>query len=232
MALRKTKGNMYTWVTHTHSHLGGECPHECTYCYMDNPRFGRHPRYSGEIRVIEKEFSVDYGKGKTIFIENTNDLFAESIHTGYIIEVLMHCLKFPDNIYVFQTKNPCRYADQTIRAYMPENCIYGVTIETNRYTPSKAPPVLERAEWMAQVKGRKFVTVEPVLDFDLMPLVDLIKMCEPEFVNIGADSKGHNLPEPSMGLVMQLVDELKLINIDVREKNNLARLVINKWQML
>ena len=72
MPLTKTKGNNYEWITHAHSHLGGRCVHECSYCYVDNPRFGRPERYKGELRLIEKEFSVNYGSGKTIFMENVN----------------------------------------------------------------------------------------------------------------------------------------------------------------
>jgi hypothetical protein len=33
MPLKKSEGNMYPWVTHTHSHLAGACPHECK-CYV------------------------------------------------------------------------------------------------------------------------------------------------------------------------------------------------------
>ncbi len=68
MPLKKSSGNMYPWVTHTHNHLGGECPHRCSYCYVDNPRFGRPARYTGPVRVIPDEFKVRYGTGRTIFI--------------------------------------------------------------------------------------------------------------------------------------------------------------------
>lgn len=32
MSLKKSKGNMYDWVSHTHSHLSGKCGHQCGYC--------------------------------------------------------------------------------------------------------------------------------------------------------------------------------------------------------
>ena len=34
MSLRKNKkgSNMYEWVSHMHSFLGGECQHKCRYC--------------------------------------------------------------------------------------------------------------------------------------------------------------------------------------------------------
>jgi hypothetical protein len=43
-------------------------------------------------------------------------------------------------------------------------------------------------------------------------------------VNVGADSKGHGLPEPSFKKVMQLVERLTAAGIEVRNKRNLERL--------
>jgi len=76
MPLQKSKGNMYPWVSNCHSHLGGECEHHCVYCYVEHSKFGRPEKYKGILRLIEEEFSVKYGSGKTIFMEHCNDLFA------------------------------------------------------------------------------------------------------------------------------------------------------------
>jgi DNA repair photolyase len=54
MSLKKSTGNMYPWVTHTHCHLGGQCPHKCVYCYVDNFPYGRPEKYKGALRLIEK----------------------------------------------------------------------------------------------------------------------------------------------------------------------------------
>ena len=35
MPLVKSTGNMYSWVDCMHTHLGGECPHKCSYCYAN-----------------------------------------------------------------------------------------------------------------------------------------------------------------------------------------------------
>lgn len=224
MSLKKSQGNMYPWVTHTHAHLGGECPHKCKYCYVDNPRFGRPEKYKGELRLIEPEFAVKYGEGKTIFIENCNDLFAVDVPQHFINKVIAHCLKWPDNTYVFQTKNPARYL--TMDALFPDNSIFGATIETNRDIADigKAPRPKERMAAMVKLQGRKFVTVEPILKFDLDELSDWIKQIAPEFVNIGADSKNHGLPEPTIEEVDSLIEVLKGWNIEIREKHNLGRL--------
>lgn len=230
MPLNKTKGNMYSWVTHTHSHLGGECPHKCSYCYVDNPRWGRPARYTGELRLIENEFKVNYGTGKTIFVEHCNDLFAEDVPIKFIYKIFGHCFQYPDNIYVFQTKNPIRYSKIALNLIIG-NSILGTTIESNRYFPQmkNTPMPFERMRAMERIKEfKKFVTIEPVMDFDVAVLEDWIIKINPEFVNIGADSKGHKLPEPPIEKVHALIDRLQKANIEIREKNNLDRLKAEK----
>ncbi|MDD5589223.1 MAG: DUF5131 family protein [Candidatus Nanoarchaeia archaeon] len=222
MPLKKSTGNMYTWVTHTHTHLGGECQHKCVYCYVDNPRWGRPMRYQGPIRLIEKELNVDYGSGKTIFIENCNDLFASDVPDEFIIKILNHCYKYPANIYVFQSKNPARM----LKYELPKGSIIGTTIETNRDIKnlSEAPSPFERMIAMKGTNKIKFLTVEPVLDFDVDILAKWIDNIKPKFLNLGADSKGHNLSEPSYEKIMALTEELKKYGIELREKHNLQRL--------
>lgn len=227
MGLVKSRGQMYPWVSHCHSHLAGECPHSCSYCYVDNPRFGRPERYKGPLRLIEKELSVKYGTGKTIFVEHCNDLFAETVPTDFVHLVLEHCWKFPENEYVFQSKNPARFLPfLELGLLFPPKIILGTTIESNRWNPyiSMAPPPLERMMAMEKVQGRKFLTIEPVLDFDVEILADWIHRINPEFLNLGADSKGHNLPEPSVEKIIALVVELEKYGIELREKHNLQRL--------
>jgi protein gp37 len=225
MPLTKTKGNNYNWITNSHNHLAGECQHMCRYCYVDNPRFGRPERYKGELRLVEKEFSVKYGIGKTIFIENMNDLFADNVSIEFIDRVLAHCREWPNNTYVFQTKNPMRYVSVPLENW-PQNKLIGATIETNRdiVTISKAPPAEERAYAMKLIAGRKFLTIEPIMAFDLSVMVNWIIKIKPEFVNIGADSKRNKLDEPSWAEVQALIKAIKDNGIEVREKSNLERL--------
>jgi DNA repair photolyase len=227
MGLKKSTGNMYPWVTHTHTHLGGECPHKCVYCYVDNPRSGRPARYRGPLRLIEEEFAVNYGNGKTIFIENCNDLWAREVPHEFILRVLAHCKTWPDNTFVFQTKNTFRYSD--FFEHIPANSVLGVTIETNRNIPDigKAPSPSERLTGMLLVTRapfKKFITIEPVLDFDVEILAEWINRIHPDFLNLGADSKDHGLPEPTVEKIFALVDKLKTYGIELREKHNLQRL--------
>lgn len=213
------------WITDTHTHLGGECPHKCVYCYVDSFRH-RVPKYQGELRMIEKELLVNYGKGKTIFIEHCNDLFASNVCGDYIDKILAHCRKYPNNNYVFQTKNPARYKASYTRLLFPQNSLYGVTIETNRYYADMgtAPKPYERYVYMKLLEGKKFVTIEPILDFNLCTLAEWMRQIQPDFINIGADSKGHKLPEPSMEKIQALIDKLTEYGIEVKEKPGLERL--------
>ena len=233
MPLKKSAGNMYPWVTHQHTHLGGECPHRCIYCYVDNPRFGRAPRYTGELRLIEEEFNVNYGSGKTIFIEHMNDLFAEAVPDEFIKRIMEHCCKWPENEYVFQTKNPARFfRNERYEGKpgwkFPPKFVLGTTVETNENIQgiSVAPPPEARIDAMINLpKGTKtFITIEPVLDFDPYTLARWISLTKPFFVNLGADSKDRGLPEPTVEKVMALVGLLKDFGIDLKEKHNLQRL--------
>jgi len=235
MALKKNKtgSNMYPWVTHMHEHLGGECPHKCKYCYVDHPVSGRPSKYCGPLSLFEHEFEVCYGgfkDTKTIFIEYMNDLFANAVSEAWINRIIAHCCVWPENTYVFQTKNPSRYLNY-LDKFLP-NSILGTTIETNRIIEgiSEAPTPESRWLSMRHVSSRMptnfklFVTIEPVLAFDVKTLASWIGDIHPHFLNLGADSKSHNLPEPTVKDVMDLVEELKQYGVELREKHNLARL--------
>ncbi len=232
MSVKKSAGNMYPWVTHTHSHLAGVCPHGCSYCYVQamGQRFpSMKARATGPLRLLEAEFSVQYGEGRTIFVEHLNDLFAEAVPAEFIERILEHCRAWPENTYVFQTKNPERYWE--FMEKIPAGSLLGTTIETNRPLPKDirgdAPQPLARWSDMMELPARfgRFVTVEPILDFTVVTLVCWLIELGPDFVNIGADSKGHGLPEPSPEKIRALLAKLKSVGIDVRVKDNLHRLL-------
>jgi len=157
-----------------------------------------------------------------------NDLFASDVGDGVIMRVLEHCLKFPKNVYVFQTKNPERYDTFIRRNLIPGGSILGTTIETNRDMSgvSKAPSAIERYKAMKALKFRKFVTVEPILQFDFKEFSTWLGEIKPEFLNIGADSKGNNLVEPTYSEIVKLTDTLrKKYGIKIIEKHNMQRLI-------
>ena len=72
---------------------------------------------------------------------------------------------------------------------------------------------------------RTFITIEPIMDFDVPVIGQWLMEIRPEFINIGADSKRHGLPEPSADKIMALIDVLNAAGIEIREKHNLERLL-------
>ena len=210
--LNKQKGNMYGFVTHTWNVIKGKCPHDCSYCYMKE-----FPQ--GALRFDEKELKTDLGEGNFIFVGSSCDMFADDVKGQWILKVLDHCKRYPKNTYLFQTKKP-----KNMKRYIevfPENTIFGTTIESNRdYKVSKAS-IPDR--FFISFFPRRMITIEPIMDFDLEMFVALIKGLEPEFVNIGADSKEHNLPEPSWEKCASLIRELEKFT-KVNLKYNLDRL--------
>jgi protein gp37 len=196
---------------------------------VDNPRFGRPSKYTGELRLLEDEFRISYGAGRTIFVDHMNDLWSEAIPPDWIMLVMKHCRNYPENMYVFQTKNPVRYL--LFEDVLPKNHIIGFTLETNReellQKHTHAPTGVSRVAAMARLAiGHKtFMTMEPIMDFDLDVMGFILDKIRPDFVNIGADSKGHDLEEPSGDKIRQLVSLLFEKGIELREKHNLGRLL-------
>lgn len=214
MGLNIQKGNMYGFVTHTWNTVKGECPHACTYCYMH--RFKQNP-----IRFDERELRTDLGRGNKIFVGSSCDMWAHSIPNDWIRRTLEHCAKF-DNEYVFQTKNP-----ENIRRILPHNSTVIVTIESNRFygdIMQNSPSIEERLKHTQLIRHKLMVTVEPILDFDLLKFLQLLIDTGASQINIGADSGHNNLPEPSYDKLNALITGL-LQWTDVFIKPNLNRLL-------
>ena len=217
--LNKQTGNMYAWITHTWNPIKGNCPHACSYCYMK--------RWDvGELRLDPKELKTNLKSENVIFIGSGTDAFCEQVPGDWIERVLSHCQGF-DNRYLFQSKNPARFKE-FIGSY-PENTILGTTLETDHLLDgvSSAPGILERVDAMRELSGAGFVTmltIEPVIDFDPVAFLDLLRDCNPAWVNIGADSKRNRLPEPSSKKVEQLLSGIKSFT-RVHAKRNLDRLM-------
>ena len=218
MSLNFSKGNMYEFVTHTWNTVKGECYHDCSYCYMK--RWG----HLKDVRFDEKELKTNLGSGTFIFVGSSNDMFSNGIPDEWISKTLEHCKKF-DNQYLFQTKNPARLLDFEL----PQNSVVCTTIETNRIYEDimkNSPSPKERMEGMSSIDLPKYVTIEPILDFDTDLLLELIRNCHPIQVNIGADSGNHKLPEPDKQKLNDLIEGLKQFT-SIEKKRNLKRLLMS-----
>jgi len=222
MGLNVSNGNMYSWVTHTWNTVKGECPHGCTYCYMK--RWGKQK----PIRFDDKELKTDLGSGNYIFVGSSCDLFADVIPLEWIETTLNHCQKF-DNKYLFQSKNPWRILDFIDTCVISDKSVVCTTMETNRYYPEimgNCPVVSQRSFAMHEISKviKTYITIEPIMDFDLDEFIITLKNCNPTQVNIGADSGNNNLPEPSKEKLLDLITALKEFTV-IDQKRNLNRLL-------
>ena len=222
MPLNKSTGNMYDFITHTWNTIKGECPHGCSYCYMK--RWGKQP----PLHFDEKELKTDLGKNNFIFIGSSCDMFAESIPDEWIIKTLEHCAQYPENKYFLQTKNPDRlyyFSDE-----LKSNVSICTTLETNRVYEgimNNSPAIIDRVLSFASIPTEhKFITIEPIMAFDLLEFITMIRYCNPRQVNIGADSnpKRNNLPEPPKEKILELIAKLETFT-KVVQKKNLKRLL-------
>lgn len=125
-----------------------------------------------------------------------------------------------ERMWFVQSKNPA-----CLRQYLtqlPESTYLATTFETNRddlcKKISKAPPVSKRYRDFLNLNwSKKIVNVEPIMDFDLSPLSEMIFNVKPCAVFIGYNSKPKAvpLPEPSKKKTLQLVSELEKQGIQV-----------------
>lgn len=228
MGLNRSKGNMYDFVTHTWNTVKGECPHKCSYCYMDGIR-KRFKKDCTPPYFDESELKTNLGKDNFIFVGSSNDLFAKEHPDKWIRDTLDHCNKF-ENRYLFQSKNPARileFAKDYINLF--ERSVVCTTIESNREYPEimqNSPNISSRSIAINLLSDfvPTYVTIEPIMDFDLPTMVNIIRMCNPKQVNIGANTGRVKLPEPSSDNIRSLIDVLEEFTI-VKEKTNLKRLL-------
>lgn len=221
MGLNVSRGNMYSFVTHTWNTVKGECPHGCTYCYMH--RWGKQK----PVRFDQKELKTDLGTGNFIFVGSSCDLFADDIPKEWIMDTLAHCKEF-DNFYLFQTKNPSRV--YFFEKFLPPKSSICTTLESDIFYPDimkSSPTPNMRALSMLYLSEKNlttYITIEPIMDFNLEKFVNLIKLCKPAQVNLGADSGDNHLPEPTREDIEKLIQRLSEFTI-IHNKSNLKRLL-------
>jgi len=229
------KNNMYDWIGYCWNPLAGRCEHRCSYCSTNRLRSRFDVcknKYEGKYRIIEREIKNLYDKhhdAQTVFVCSQNDLFEKSVPWFIIDRITDHCEKYSRNTYVFQSKNPLKM----LYHHYPGG-IYGTTIETNRvkylkkYSASTTSTAYhQRIEGITNKRYldyKTFVTIEPIMDFDIEILVKDLYFIRPDFINIGADSKKNNLPEPNKEKVVDLINRLKEFT-EVRLKSNLKRII-------
>ena len=199
---------MYAVVSHTYNPMKGECEHSCSYCFM------RRKLLLPPLRLELKELKVNLGEGNFIFVGSSTDEWAANVPSEWIEQILDYCDGF-DNKYLFQSKNPARFLKYLEHPVMKKSVLC-TTIETNRFYPDIMRNTLvpqERAAAMQEIANYgipTYVTCEPLMQFDLAELVELVGICSPQQVNIGRNSRYDIiLPEPTANEVKMLKAELE-----------------------
>lgn len=213
----KSKGKMFNVVTKTWNPVTG-CLYCCNYCWarqLATTKLKNSHRYLQGFKPMlnEEEFRAKFDKGDLVFVSDMGDLFGDFIPSNWIQRVLEHTARFPKTHFLFLTKNPTRY-HQFLR-HMPENAILGATIETNNDQIflngkiSEAPPPSKRHIAMRDLDwDKKFISIEPILDFDLETFALWIDNVLPFLVYVGYDNYNNKLDEPPLSKTLRLLDKI------------------------
>ncbi len=233
--MNKSKGNMYGFVTHTKNVIKGKCEHDCSYCFIKSLYNGK--LFEKPCRFDEKELKENLYRDSTkekrnyIFFGSSTDMFGEWVLDEWIGRVIEYCNSYPENKYLYQSKNVKNLYSAICMFDFYENSTIATTIETNRHNEwSKAPNVIERAYYLRKIGKmdyRTMVTIEPIIDFDLEEMISILELAKPDIITMGGDSKNNKLPEPDKIKVDSLIAYFQDKN-DVRLKDNLGRIIKNK----
>ncbi len=209
------------------------CNFQCSYCWsrdlVENGRLKRSLKYQHGFAPTfhPNELHKTFKPGVFCFVSSMGDVSFAS--RGELLQVLEVIRRFPETSFLLCTKNPAFYLGYEDQ--LPPNVYLEATIESNRHYPdiTRAPAPFDRYRALAIVNStRKFLSVEPILDFDLEMLVDWVLKISPRILEIGADNYKHNLPEPSWEKVEAFMQAIRRYVPTVIEKPGLGRLKINK----
>jgi len=217
---------MFPFITRTHNPIGGGhviqkdgkitgC-YDCVYCWATSMKNQyKWQKYLGVYRIIENELLVRYKPDDFTFVCDMIDIGRLPIP---ILIQFINWLKAQPGKILLLTKNPKIYAQlYTDEIRFPENVYFGATIESDKNYPeiSKAPSQFDRLYWMdvlsrlAAFENRLFISIEPVLDFDLKEFETCIYRIKPWAVAIGYDNYKNGLPEPDLAKVKDLISQME-----------------------
>jgi len=217
---------MFSFVSETWNPVTG-CFHGCSYCWarrLAETKLKDKPRYRSGFKPSfnREEFNTTFKEGSIVFVSDMGDLFGNFIPSSWIKEVLNYVRKFPKTHFLFLTKNPERYPEFINE--MPSNAILGATVETDDdrlYVESRisgAPLPSFRFKAMRELHwSKKFISIEPILDFSLESFVEQLKEIAPIMVYVGYDNYDNKLPEPPLKKTLKLIDMLSTFTLVVKK---------------
>jgi len=205
------------------------CGFDCAYCKPSFQKLiawlGRMQGCSACQRYVPHEHPERLSRlypDKTIFVCEDGDIaFARPQYMDKIFEIMRADQKGRN--WLLQSKDPKCF--EQYLSLLPENTYLITTLETNRYSAkpiSKAPETSVRLrDFKALSWDKKFVTVEPIMDFDLDEFTEQIISIKPLCVFIGYNSKPDDvqIPEPSKEKTLALKHKLESEGIRVLTKD-------------
>lgn len=196
------------------------CDFRCSYCNARKAaltRFKHIPRYQNGFlpKLVESELTKHFKPGEFVFIAYMGDIFFAT--RGQILRILQRVKLFPETSFLLQTKNPSILGAWQVN--FPPNVYLSTTIETNRdYGLTRAPPPVERFRYLAGYPHNfKFLSIEPIQDFDLEELSQWVELMNPDIVAVGYDNYGNRLVEPRLDKTLALIGELEKFTTVMRK---------------
>ena len=182
----------------------------------------KYSKYLGAWRVDEKVIGKTFKPGAFVFVQDMGDLWAPQVPEEIVYKALQNMRYQPEVMFLALTKFPGTY--QKYAKLIPENVVLGVTMETNRSVSkfSKAPPPYDRLYLLCKATMesnlRKFISIEPIMDFDREELLPWLNIVRPWAVAVGYDNYNNGLPEPPLAKTRELIGSLRRRGIAVYEK--------------
>jgi len=219
----KTMSKMFPFITKTWNPLGGRRLHQKKGCWPEAYiKRMKIVKYSGEYRLDYKQLNRKFKSTDFVFVCDMLDLFAANVPMEAIQIILKKIEAQSEVTFLLLTKNP-RYM---WLMDLPKNVVAGATIETDfdprcyGFQYSRAPMVQDRIQAMIDLDHpRKFISIEPVMDFSPGSFIESIEAIHPESVAIGFDNYNSNLPEPeTLEKVLDFINELEKKGIKVIRK--------------
>jgi len=170
--------------------------------------------------VHPDRFKPHFKPGEFVFVVSKGDISFAPREVCDAVNAAIH--GFPETKFLVQSKEPRTFT----RIEPHSNVYFGTTLETNRnYGLSQAgEPWWRYQRMLIDTRGHRFISIEPIIDFDMDIFLGWLQEIKPEIVQVGADNYHAGLPEPSWDKVQQLLAGLRKFVPLVVEKEGLGRL--------